>query len=84
MHATTASCIAPVFLDLNVSRGVDGQDEARNTSGQGRVLFRLSPTTTLSGRIYAADSRLDINNSPDALVTFPTGIIEAIPLSLTE
>jgi iron complex outermembrane receptor protein len=72
------------FSHVNVSRGIDGQDEARNTSGQGRVLFRLSPTTTLSGRIYAANSRLQLNNSPDALVALPPGIIDAIPLSLTE
>jgi iron complex outermembrane receptor protein len=73
------------FSHLNVSRGIDGQDEARNTSGQGRVLFRLSPTITLSGRIYAANSRLQLNNSPAAIGTVPaTGIIEAVPLSLTE
>jgi len=73
------------FSHLNVTRGVDGQDEARNTSGQGRVLFRLSPNTTLSGRIYAAKSRLQLNNSPQGIGTLPpTGIIEAIPLSLTE
>src|SRR6266850_993041 len=73
------------FSHLNVTRGVDGQDEARNMSGQGRVLFRLTPTTTLSGRIYAANSRLQLNNSPQAIGTLPaTGIIEAIPLSPTE
>src|SRR5436190_20475586 len=73
------------FSHVNVSRGIDGQDEVRNTSGQGRVLFRLTPTTTLSGRIYAANSRLQLNNSPDAIGTPPpTGIIDAIPLSLTE
>lgn len=73
------------FSHLNVSRGIDGQDEARNTSGQGRVLFRLSPTITLSGRIYAANSRLQLNNSPAAIGTVPApGIIEAVPLSLTE
>jgi iron complex outermembrane receptor protein len=73
------------FSHLNVTRGVDGQDEARNTSGQGRVLFRLTPTTTLSGRIYAANSRLQVNNSPQGVGTLPaTGIIEAIPLSPTE
>ncbi len=73
------------FSYVNVSRGIDGQDEARNTSGQGRVLFRFSPTTTLSGRIYAANSRLQLNNSPDAIGTVPaTGIIDAIPLSITE
>ena len=73
------------FSHLNVTRGVDGQDEARNTSGQGRVLFRLTPTTTLSGRIYAANSRLQLNNSPEGIGALPaTGIIEAIPLSSTE
>ncbi len=73
------------FSHLNVTRGVDGQDEARNTSGQGRILFRLAPTATLSGRIYAATSRLQLNNSPQGIGTLPaTGIIEAIPLSLTE
>ncbi|HEV8370816.1 MAG TPA: TonB-dependent receptor [Pyrinomonadaceae bacterium] len=71
------------FSHVNVSRGIDGQDEARNTSGQGRVLFRLSPTTTVSGRIYTANSRLQLNNSPAAIVP-ATGIIEAVPLSLTE
>jgi vitamin B12 transporter len=73
------------FSHLNVTRGVDGQDEARNTSGQGRILFRLSPTTTLSGRIYVANSRLQLNNSPEGIGTLSaTGIIEAIPLFLTE
>jgi len=73
------------FSHLNVTRGVDGQDKARNTSGQGRVLFRLTPTATLSGRIYAATSRLQLNNSPQGIGTLPaTGIIEAIPLSPTE
>ena len=70
---------------LNVTRGVDGHDEARNTSGQGRVLFHLTPTTTLSGRIYAANSRLQLNNSPQTIGDLPaTGIIEAIPLSTSE
>jgi len=73
------------FSHLNVTRGIDGQDEARNTSGQGRVLFSLTPTTTLSGRIYAANSRLQLNNGPEGIGNLPpTGIIEAIPLPLTE
>jgi iron complex outermembrane receptor protein len=66
---------------LNVERGIDGHDEARNTSGQGRLLFRLTPTATLTGRIYAADSRLQQNNSPEGIGRLPaTGIIEAIAL----
>lgn len=69
---------------LNVTRGIDNDDEARNTSGQGRILFRLTPSATLSGRIYAADSRLQLNNNPEAIGTLPPGIIEAIPLSRAE
>ena len=68
-----------------MTRGVDGQDEARNTSAQGRVIFRLTPSTTLSGRIYAAAARAQLNNSAQGIGTLPaTGIIEAIPLSLSE
>lgn len=73
---------------LNVTRGIDDQDEARNTSGQGRILFNLTPTTTLSGRVYAVDSRLQLNNSPQGIRTLgtqpATGIVDAIPLALTE
>ncbi|MCM3870520.1 MAG: TonB-dependent receptor [Pyrinomonadaceae bacterium] len=73
------------FSQLNVTRGVDGDDEARNSSGQGRVLFRLTPTTTLLGRIYAANSRVQLNNSPEGIGNLPpTGIIEAIALSPEE
>ncbi len=70
---------------LNLTRGLDGNDEVRNTSGQGRLLFRLTPTTTLSGRIYAANSRSQLNNSPEGIGTLPpAGIIEAIALSPEE
>src|SRR5678815_801631 len=69
------------FSFFNVTRGLDDQDEARNTSGQGRILFRLTPTATLTGRIYTSHSRLQLNNNPEGVGTLPTGIIEAIPLS---
>lgn len=73
------------FSHLNVARGIDDQDEARTTSGQGRVLFNLTPTATLSGRIYTANSRLQLNNNPQGIGPLAaTRIIEAIPLSLTE
>ena len=73
------------FSFLNVTRGVDDEDEARTSSGQGRVLFRLAPTATLTGRVYAAKSRLQLNNNPQGIGTPPsTGIIEAIPLSRAE
>lgn len=70
---------------LNVADGIDGQDQTRNTSGQGRVLFRLTPTASLSGRIYAATSRLQLNNSPEGVGNLPpTGIIDAVPLAPAE
>ena len=70
---------------LNVSRGLDNQDETRNTSGQGRILFRLTPTATLTGRIYTATSRLQLNNNPEAIGNLPpTGIVDAVPLSRAE
>jgi vitamin B12 transporter len=73
------------FSHLNVARGLDDQDEYRNSSGQGRVVFRLAPTATLSARIYGANSRLQLNNSPVVIGNLPaTGIVEATPLSLSE
>ena len=73
------------FSFFNVTRGLDDDDEARNTSGQGRILFRLTPTATISGRIYANSSRLQVNNNPETIGTLPpNGIIEAVPLSIAE
>jgi iron complex outermembrane receptor protein len=70
---------------LNVSDGIDGDDAARNTSGQGRIRFRISPTATLSMRLYSADSFVQLNTSPDGIGTVaPSGIIDARPLSLEE
>lgn len=73
------------FSFFNVSRGIDDHDEARNASGRGRILFRLTPNATLSGRIYTAKSRLQLNNNPQAIGNLPaTGIVDAIPLSPAE
>ncbi|HVQ40247.1 MAG TPA: TonB-dependent receptor plug domain-containing protein, partial [Pyrinomonadaceae bacterium] len=70
---------------LNVASGLDGQDEVRNTNGQGRVLFNVTPTATLSGRIYAANSRVQLNNNPEGIGSLPpSGIINAVALSTRE
>jgi vitamin B12 transporter len=70
---------------LNVARGLDGQDAARNTSGQGRAAFRLAPSATLSARIYAADTFVQTNSSPQTVGSIAAnGIINAVPLSLNE
>jgi len=70
---------------LNVARGVDGSDAARNTSGQGRIRFQLTPSASLSARIYATDSFSQTNESPGAVGLLPpTGVVQAIPLSSSE
>lgn len=70
---------------LNVTRGIDRDDAARNTSGQGRVMLRLTPTMTLSSRVYAGTSFVQLNNSPDVIGALPaTGIVDARPLSRAE
>jgi iron complex outermembrane receptor protein len=73
------------FVRLDVRDGIDGADEAHNTSGQGRVAFRLAPSTTISGRIYTAKSLTQLNTSPQAIGTIPaTGVVPAVPLPLSE
>jgi iron complex outermembrane receptor protein len=70
---------------LNVARGTDGDDAARNTSAQGRVSLRLAPTATLVARLYTSDSFVQLNENPLAVGTLPaTGIVEARPLSESE
>ncbi|HEY0083694.1 MAG TPA: TonB-dependent receptor, partial [Pyrinomonadaceae bacterium] len=71
---------------LNVARGIDGDDAARTTSGQGRVLFQLTPTASLGVRLYAADSFAQLNEDarPVAGTTLPAGVIRAAPLSRAE
>ncbi|MDT5293630.1 MAG: vitamin transporter [Acidobacteriota bacterium] len=70
---------------LNVARGVDGDDAARATNAQGRALFRLTPTATLSARLYASDSFAQLNEDPQAVGALPaTGIIRARPVSRAE
>src|SRR5262245_35695447 len=57
----------------------------QNTGGQGRVSIHFSPTTTLSARIYAVDSFLQVNTGPEAIGILPSsGIINAIPLALDQ
>jgi iron complex outermembrane receptor protein len=69
----------------NVTRGVDSTDAARNTSGQGRVLFRLTPKATLTARAYASDSFLQLNDDPRPVAgTLPAGVIDARPVSRAE
>ncbi|HEX8186847.1 MAG TPA: TonB-dependent receptor [Pyrinomonadaceae bacterium] len=67
---------------LNVSKGVDGDDAARSTNAQGRALVRLTPTATLSARVYASDSFAQLNEGPQAVGPLPAAVvIDARPVS---
>src|SRR5262245_51162693 len=49
---------------LNVTDGVDGDDRTRQTSLQGLLGVHFTPNVTLSGRVYANDAFLALNESP--------------------
>ncbi len=69
----------------NFGKGVDGEDDARNTSGQGLIAFDLGKNATLNGRIYAGNTFVRLNSNPDTVFSVPTtGIIRARPLSDSE
>jgi iron complex outermembrane receptor protein len=69
----------------NVTRGVDDDSPARNTSGQGQVAIRLSPIAWISGRVYAGDTFGLVRISPRAVGTLPsTGIVDAVALPLSQ
>jgi iron complex outermembrane receptor protein len=61
-------------------RGVDGDDDARNTSVQGRGSVRLGASARVTVRFYGSDALSSINESPAALGPLPaTGFVEAGP-----
>jgi iron complex outermembrane receptor protein len=64
---------------VNVGDGVDGDDESRNTSFQGRALLQLTPHSSLSFRFYGSDAELALNESPVTKGALPEGEIAAIP-----
>jgi len=69
----------------NVMSGVDGDSPARNTSGQGQITYRLSRIATISARVYSGDSFSFVRLTARSVGTLPaTGIIDAVPVSLSE
>jgi iron complex outermembrane receptor protein len=64
---------------VNVSEGVDGDDESRNTSFQGRALLQMTPHSSVSFRFYGSDAELALNESPVTLGALPEGEIAAVP-----
>jgi iron complex outermembrane receptor protein len=67
---------------LNVTEGVDGNDEAKNTTGHGFAQVQLGSMTLLSGRVLITDTSTALNDVPTAAPTaaLPAGdIVRAVP-----
>lgn len=59
---------------LNVTRGVDGDDRARNSSARGFAAFQATPRTSVTGRLLASRSFAQLNDSPFAAAGLPGGV----------
>ena len=57
--------------NMSVTEGVDGYDAMRDTSGQGKIQFHLTPTSTLAARFYAVDGFQQVNTTPFAAGDVP-------------
>jgi iron complex outermembrane receptor protein len=77
------------FVQLNVTHGVDGNDQTRSTGGQGFVGYDLSAQTSLSARFFGSDDSVDLNSGPGTRglpgANIPrTGIVDATPLAAAQ
>ncbi len=61
------------------SKGIDGDDDAENSSFQTRVEAKPFPKASISGRLFISDAKAKLNNSPDTFGTLPdqAAIIDA-------
>ncbi len=70
---------------LNVMSGLDGHSPARNSSGQGRLDYTLSPKVRMFGRIFATDGFAMLKSTAQGIGTLPArGIVEAVALPAAE
>lgn len=62
---------------LNVMDGVDGNQPARTTAAQGRLAYRLTPTTQIVARFFGSDGFAILSSDPVGLIEIPGGIANA-------
>lgn len=53
-------------LQWNVTEGLDGNDAARSSGGQGMIQYQFSPRTSLTARVLGSSNGVDLNTSPTA------------------
>lgn len=64
------------------TKGIDGNDDARNTNFQSRINARPGDNTSVSVRFFVSDAFVKLNSGPDTLGTMPPSsvtIINAVP-----
>ncbi|MBX3291865.1 MAG: TonB-dependent receptor [Acidobacteria bacterium] len=64
------------------TKGIDGNDDARNTNFQSRINARPNENTAFSVRFFVSDAFVKLNSGPDTLGTMPptnSTIINAVP-----
>ena len=69
---------------LDVSRGLDGDDAADNTSLQSRARLRISSNASVLARVWGANASASLNETPRTVGNVPPGIQRARPLSAAE
>lgn len=73
------------LLQLHLRDGLDGDDAARSSGGQGQARYRIDGATSLTLRLFGSDDRVALNTSPTTS-GLPAGnipdrvIIDAIPV----
>jgi vitamin B12 transporter len=71
----------------NYYEGIDSNDDAKNTSFQGRLEMNPFKRTTISARVFVSDAFVKLNSTPDTIGPLPATnatIIDAEPLSIIE
>lgn len=53
------------------TKGIDGDDDARNTNFQSRIEFNPSDDTNISGRFFVSNAFVKLNSSPDTVGILP-------------
>lgn len=53
------------------TKGIDDDDDARNTNIQSRIEYNPFSKTNISGRVFVGDSFVKLNSSPDIRGTLP-------------
>ncbi len=66
------------------SKGIDGEDDARNTNFQSRIEYNPLQKTNVSVRFFNSDAFVRLNSNPDTIGVSPASnrtIIDAKPIS---